>query len=418
MDVMTLEQTRHLPAYAKLPLVIERGEGCWVYTADGERYLDLYGGHAVASTGHCHPRLVARLKAQAETLVFYSNITYNSTRARAAARLCDKAPYGFHSVFFVNSGAEANENALKLARQVTGRNEIISFEGGFHGRTWLAFQASLKKVDGSWRTEPRDSYGRLPVSFDSRPATGVNQAGGGPSSPLDDHPSFTILPFDDVGAVRRAVTHRTAAVIVEPIQSLAGVRMAPAEFYQALRQVCDETGAVLIYDEVQTGCGRTGDFFFAPRFGVVPDIITVAKGIASGVPMGAVLVRDALARQVKIGDLGSTFGGGPLACAALEETLAIIEDEHLLDNVKQTSSYLIEQLRGLPLISEIRGVGFLLGLKLPVPARVVRDRLLQRKIITGLSDDDHVLRLLPPLTLAPAEGDYFIEVFRDLCSEQ
>lgn len=427
MNVIELEQTAHLPAYAKLPLVIERGEGCWVYTAEGERYLDLYGGHAVASTGHCHPRLVARLKAQAEALIFYSNVVYNSSRARAAARLCEVAPAGFTSVFFVNSGAEANENALKLARQITGRAEIISFEGAFHGRTWATYQASQKKGDGTWRSRSLRPAEPPEGSPDRADVTGSRQAitcGGRRAektitpSPLDDHPIFTILPFGDVDAIKQAITTRTAAVILEPIQSLAGVRMAQPDFYQALRRVCDDTGTVLLYDEVQTGCGRTGSFFFAPRFGVTPDIITLAKGIASGVPMGAVLVREPIARRVKIGDLGSTFGGGPLACAAVDETLAIIEEERLLDNVRQTSAYLTARLAGLPLVAEIRGLGFLLGLRLTVPARGIQQRLLHHKIITGLSDDEYVLRLLPPLTLKPSEADFFVEVFREICCEQ
>lgn len=427
MNVIELEQTAHLPAYAKLPLVIERGDGCWVYTVEGERYLDLYGGHAVASTGHCHPRLVARLKAQAEALIFYSNIVYNSSRARAAARLCEVAPAGFTSVFFVNSGAEANENALKLAQQITGRAEIISFEGAFHGRTWATYQASQKKVDGTWRSKPLTRAASLEGSTDREDVTGSGRAiaGQGASaemttalSPFDEHPIFTILPFGDVDAIRQAITARTAAVILEPIQSLAGVRMAQPNFYQALRRACDATGTVLIYDEVQTGCGRTGSFFFAPRFGVTPDIITLAKGIASGLPMGAVLVREPMARHVKVGDLGSTFGGGPLACAALDETLGIIREERLLDNVRQTSAYLTARLAGLPLVAEIRGLGFLLGLKLTVPAKGIQHQLLQHKIITGLSDDEYVLRLLPPLTLTPSEVDFFIEVFREICYEQ
>jgi len=453
MDVIALEQMRHLPAYAKLPLCIERGEGCWVYTAEGGKYLDLYGGHAVATTGHCHPRIVARLKAQAETLIFYSNIVYTSSRAHAAARLCDCAPDGFDSVFFVNSGAEANENALKLARHITGRNEIVSFEGGFHGRTWAAFQASLKKVDGTWRSTSRTTNPHAHPIKGSRLAatTGVEQiaedrsrrdshaivespevltgvptrsrdrvgcpsgAETAPPSPLDERPVFRILPFGDIVSAQQAITSRTAAVIIEPIQSLAGVRMAQPEFYQELRARCDATGAVLIYDEVQTGCGRTGDFFFAPRFGVMPDIITLAKGMASGIPMGAVVVRKTIASDVSVGDLGSTFGGGPLACAALDETLAIIQDERLLDNVKQTSAFVVGRLTGLPLIAEIRGLGFLLGLRLTVPARAVRDRLLEHKIIAGLSDDPFVLRLLPPLTLTEHEAEIFVQAFGEIC---
>jgi len=213
-----------------------------------------------------------------------------------------------------------------------------------------------------------------------------------------------------VASVERLLDEQTAAVILEPIQSMGGVRMAEPEFYQALREMCDQVGAMLIYDEVQTGMGRTGEFFFAGRFGVVPDMIALAKGIASGVPMGAVLMTDAIAGEIKTGDLGTTFGGGPLACAALEATVDVIRDEGLLENVRANSEYLFAELSKMLLVEEVRGLGYLIGIKFPGgTAKSVQQALLDKKIITGLSEDPSVLRLLPPLTLRRPEIDLFLD---------
>lgn len=377
-----LEDNYQLKTYKKFPLTIERGQDVWLYTADGQRYLDLYGGHAVASTGHCHPHVVAAIRAQAERLIFYSNVVYNDVRAEAAHKLADRAPTGLTRVFFVNSGAEANENALKLARKLTGRPGIISFEGGFHGRTVGALSA-----------------------------TGIEKYREA-SSPL--LPNHYFAPFGDVEAVATLMGEQIAGILVEPIQSLAGVRLAPAEFYQGLRKLCDDYGAMLIYDEVQTGVGRTGDYFFAPRYGVTPDMITLAKGVASGVPMGAVLVTDAIAQRVGYGDLGTTFGGGPLACAALLATLEVIQREGLLENVQAQSRYLRNQLASFRMVAEVRGLGFLIGIRLNGNAALCQRRLLEHKILTGLSEDPCVLRLLPPLTLRRSEIDYFLEVLSHL----
>lgn len=375
--IFELEDSHQVATYKKLPLEIERGADVWVYTSAGERYLDLYGGHAVASTGHAHPRVVAAISDQAAKLIFYSNVVYNSARARAAKKLLEIAPEPLSKVFFVNSGTEANEGAMFLARKVTGRSKIISFEGGFHGRT-----------PGSISATGLDKYRRL-----ARP-------------PLPGH---VLAPFGDIAAVERLIDEDTAAVMLEPIQSMGGVRMASADFYRELRRLCDRAGSLLIYDEVQTGIGRTGEFFFAGRFGVAPDMITLAKGIASGIPMGAVLMSERLARSVGAGDLGSTFGGGPIASAALEATIDVIRDEKLLDNVRENSSYLLAQLGRIPAIEEVRGLGYLIGIKFKSgDAAPYQRALIERKIITGLSDDPAVLRLLPPLTLRRPEIDLFL----------
>jgi acetylornithine aminotransferase/acetylornithine/N-succinyldiaminopimelate aminotransferase len=267
---------------------------------------------------------------------------------------------------------------MKIARMLTGREKIISFEGGFHGRT-------PGSVSATGLAKYRENV--LPLL-----------------------PGHVYADFGNVASVEGLLDEETAAIILEPIQSMGGVRMAEAEFYQALREMCDQAGAMLIYDEVQTGMGRTGEFFFAGRFGVVPDMIALAKGIASGVPMGAVLMTDAIAGEIRTGDLGTTFGGGPLASAALEATVDVIRDERLLENVRENSEYLIAELRKMLLVEEVRGLGYLIGIKFPGGiAKPIQQALLEKKIITGLSDDPSVLRLLPPLTLRKPEIDLFLD---------
>jgi acetylornithine/succinyldiaminopimelate/putrescine aminotransferase len=268
---------------------------------------------------------------------------------------------------------------MKIARMLAGRSKIISFEGGFHGRT--------------------------PGSVS---ATGLPKYRQNVSPLLEGH---VHAQFGNIESVEGLADEDTAAVILEPIQSMGGVRMAEPEFYAALRRLCDDWGAMLIYDEVQTGMGRTGEFYFAGRDGVVPDMVALAKGIASGVPMGAVLMTDAIAGEIRSGDLGTTFGGGPLACAALEATVDVIRDERLLENVRENSEYLFAELRKMvKLVEESRGLGYLIGIKFPSgAAKSVQQALLGKKIITGLSDDPDVVRLLPPLTLRRPEIDLFLD---------
>ena len=380
-DLIEIEENYQVATYKKFPFVIERGEDVWVYTTTGERYLDLYGGHAVVSTGHSHPRIVQVISEQAARLIFYSNLVYNDARARAAKKLVETAPEPLTKAFFVNSGTEANENAMKIARMLTDRQKIISFEGGFHGRT--------------------------PGSVS---ATGIAKYRQNVAPLLQGH---VYADFGSVASVETLLDEETAAVILEPIQSMGGVRMAEPQFYQALREMCDQAGAMLIYDEVQTGMGRTGDFYFAGRFDVVPDMVALAKGIASGVPMGAVLMTDAISGEIKSGDLGTTFGGGPLACVALEATVDVIRDERLLENVRENSEYLFAELRKMLLVEEVRGLGYLVGIKFPEgTAKHIQQALLEKRIITGLSEDPSVLRLLPPLTLKRPEIDLFLEELR------
>src|ERR1051325_5108052 len=285
---MTNEDQFQLATYKKMPIAAERGEGVWIYTSDGEKYLDLYGGHAVAGTGHCHPHVVNAISKQAGELLFYSNLVYSSARARAAEKLVSIAPSSLTKAFFCNSGTEANENAMRMARMATGREQIITFSGGFHGRTADAISATFL---GKYR-----ELGKPNV------------------------PGHLEAEFGNIEAVRALADETVAAIMLEPVQSMAGVRMAQPEFYRELRSLCDERGIVLIYDEVQTGVGRTGEGFFAgseASGGVTSDIVTLAKALGSGVPVGACLVTDAIASHIKENDLGTTFGGGMLAMAAV-----------------------------------------------------------------------------------------------------
>ena len=372
-----------LPTYTRWPIAIARGKGSTVWDDGGKAYLDLYGGHAVASTGHAHPEVARAIARQAETLLFYSNVVALDVRTRAADAIARLAPAPLTKVFFVNSGTEANENAMRLARRATGREDVLSFTGGFHGRTADAISAAgLAK------------YREL-----GRPNV----------------PGHRLAPFGDLAAAESALADgRVAAVLVEPIQSLAGVIEGTPGYLQGLRRLCDVKGAKLVYDEVQTGFGRTGTFFFAGRHGVVPDLVTLAKGIASGVPAGAVLVSEEIAAGVKPEDYGTTFGGGPLACAAIEATIRVIEGEDLLANVRRGSERLKAGLSALPGVKEVRGQGFLLGVVLDRPGRPVREALMARGFLVGGSDLPDVLRLLPPLVLTAEEIDRFLAAMAEV----
>ena len=382
-SIIEVEEKYQVATYKKFPFSIDRGEDVWVYTSDGERYLDLYGGHAVTSTGHSHPHVVKAIGEQAGKLIFYSNLVYNDARARAATKLVDVAPDLLSKVFFCNSGTEANETALKIARKLTEHSQVISFTGGFHGRT--------------------------PGSLS---ATGIERYREGVSPLLEGHAH---VPFGSLDEIAFMIPNDTAAVILEPIQSMGGVLMGDEDFYVGLRRLCDDAGAMLIYDEVQTGMGRTGEYFFAGRYGVVPDLVTLAKGIASGVPMGAVLMTDEISACIKTGDLGTTFGGGPIACAALEATIEVIEQEQLLENVRVNSEYLFSELEKIESVRQVRGLGYLVGIVFKDgAARPYQQALLNKKIITGMADDPSVLRLLPSLTLKRPEIDRFLSALAEI----
>ncbi|HEU4767671.1 MAG TPA: aspartate aminotransferase family protein [Pyrinomonadaceae bacterium] len=386
-SVFETEDQFQLATYKKMPIAAERGEGVWIYTNDGDKYLDLYGGHAVAGTGHCHPHVVQAIREQAETLLFYSNLVYSDARARAAEKLVSIAPKALTKAFFCNSGTEANENAMRMARMSTGRENIITFSGGFHGRTADAISATFL---GKYR-----EIGKPNV------------------------PGHLAAEFGDIESVRSLIDDSVAAIMLEPIQSMAGVRMAAPAFYRELRELCDERGVVLIYDEVQTGVGRTGDWFFAGSAasdGVVPDVVTLAKALGSGVAVGACLVTEAVSSHIKENDLGTTFGGGMLAMAAVTATLEAIQTDQMLGNVRSVEAHLRERLREIEQVVDVRGLGFLLGIEFADNVAPIHKALLDRKIITGTSSDAKVLRLLPPLCLNASEVDLFVTQLEEICT--
>ena len=377
-EVKDLEDRYELKSYKRIPLALQKGKGCYVYTEEGERYLDLYGGHAVVGVGHCHPHVVSAIQEQVSELMFYSNVVYSRTRGLAARSLAEMMPEGMSHSFFVNSGAEANENAIKLARMIKGKQGIISFDGGFHGRTAAALAATgMAKI--------RDA-----------------------SKPL--LPGHHYAAFGNIAEVEELLeANDIAAIILEPIQSMAGVVEADAEFFKNLRLLCNQHNCFLIYDEIQTGIGRIGEFSFAGRYGVLPDMVTFGKAIASGVPMGAVMTSDEIADAVKVGDLGTTFGGNPIACRALIATIEVMRAESLLDNVKNVSRELKKKLEESDAIVKIRGEGFLLGIEFKDKlAAEVQSYLLDRKIITGTSGHERVMRLLPPLSLKRELDDFYL----------
>ncbi len=356
-----------LPTYVPYPFAVVTGEGEYIVDAAGNRWLDFYGGHCVASTGHCHPAVAAAIAGQAHKLIFYSAAAQLPVRDQAAQTLVEFAGAGMASVFFCNSGAEANESALKIALKLTGRKNFAAFHGAFHGRSMLALSVTDSPA-------LRRDYEALlaPTQF---------------------------LPFADAAALAAADFSGVAAVIVEPIQSMAGVKTATAEWFAALREKCTRAGTLLIFDEVQTGIGRLGAPFAAQLYDVAPDLITCAKGMASGVPMGGVLMRAAIASALKPGDLGSTFGGGPLACAALIATLEVISDEKLMKRAQVLAKSIRGALDG-GVVREVHGEGLLLGLNVGAQAKTLKSYLLNKHILVGGSDDPNVLRLMPPLTVS------------------
>ena len=356
------------PVYAQWALDVVDAAGVHLHTRDGRQVLDLYGGHAVAALGYSHPRLLASLAAQAKSLIFQSNAVPLEVRARAARRLTRFAGLGLNTAFFVNTGAEANENALKLALRITGRRKVVAVEGSFHGRTAAAGAVTWGAAQ-KWY--------------------------GFPQAPFE----VEFVPRGDLQAVERIVGKDTAAVIVEPVQGVGGALDLGGPFLSALRQRCTDVRALLVFDEVQCGMGRTGYPFAANMYGISPDMITTAKALGAGFPCAALLMADYVASHLRTDDLGTTFGGGPMACAMIETVVDIIESEGLLANVRKLS----QQMRATCVVGPVtgtQGAGFLLGLRTRRPARDVQRELLeQHDILTGTSGDPHVVRILAPYVL-------------------
>ena len=379
--IKRIEDQYQLNTYKKLPISIDRGQGVYVYDTSGKKYLDLYGGHAVAITGHSHPHIVKAITEQANKLIFYSNVVYLEIRAKASEAIINVAPADINKVFFCNSGAEANETALKIARRFTGKQTIIAMKNSFHGRTIGALSAT--------------SLGNYRKQF----------------SPIIE--AFKFVEFGKISAIEEALTDDIAGIILEPIQSMAGVEIADDQYYKALRDICTEKGIVLIFDEVQTALGRTGSWFFGDSIGVTPDLITCAKGIGGGVPVGAVLINEEISKTIKHGEHGSTFGGGPIASAAILANIEVIRDENLLSNATEVGNYIKESLKEIPIVKDVKGRGLLLGIELTEEASKVRDYLLNHGIITGTSAKKNVLRLLPPIILKKENLDIFFEALKD-----
>lgn len=363
------------PVYSLFPINIIKGSGCRVWDDRDQEYLDLYGGHAVISIGHCHPHYVEMLQKQVATLGFYSNSVVNRLQEQLAERLGKMCGYPDYQLFLVNSGAEANENALKLASFHTGRKRILAASKAFHGRTSLAVEAT---------DNPK-----------------IN-------APVNQNGHVTFLPLNDLAAFEAELKKGdVAAVIVECIQGVGGIRMASADFMQGLRKACDENGAVLICDEIQCGYGRSGKFFAHQHLGVRPDLITCAKGIGNGFPMGAVLISPDFMAQPS--QLGTTFGGNHLACTAASAVLDVIEEESLVENAAQTGAYLLQELgkmqRSNPHIVDVRGEGLMIGIEFDQPIKDLRSRLVfEQHVFTGAASTN-ILRLLPPLCLSRMDAD-------------
>lgn len=366
--------------YPLFDVNIVKGKGCKVWDDKGQEYLDLYGGHAVISVGHAHPDYVSAVSNQVATLGFYSNSVINKLQQELAAKLGKACGYDDYSLFLINSGAEANENALKLASFTNGRTRILTLEKAFHGRTSLAVEAT---------NNPKII------------------------APINANNHVTYLPINDLEAWEKEISKGdVCAVLLECIQGVGGIRMVTKEFLSGLRELCDKYETVLICDEIQCGYGRSGKFFAHQHLGVKPDMITVAKGIANGFPMAGVLISPKF--KAVYGQLGTTFGGNHLGCAAAISVLNIMEKENLIANAAEVGDYLMKQLKAIqsPLIADVRGRGLMIGIELTVPYKEIRTKLVfEQHVFTGCSGT-HVLRLLPPLCLTKADADEFIKRFK------
>jgi acetylornithine/N-succinyldiaminopimelate aminotransferase len=367
-DLQEIEAASLMANYARFPIEFVRGEGAWLWDAEGEEYLDFLSGISVTNVGHCHPRVVAAVREQAERLMHVSNLFYTEPAMRLAQRLSQNSLGG--KVYLCNSGAEANEAAIKLARKVRPRGDIVSVFGAFHGRTYGALSAT-----------PQES----------------KQA---PFAPLV--PGFRAVA-PEPRALREAVDAHTAAVLLEPIQGETGINVLSEELLRAARAACDEHGAALIFDEIQCGMGRTGSLWAYEQVGVEPDAFTAAKALGGGLPIGALVTGERFADVFAPGDHGSTFAGGPVICAAALAALDIVEDPALLARVRDLGLHLAAGLEGLPHVLSVRGRGLMLACELDIPApEVVRCALLEQRLILNATGPTTV-RLLPPLILAEAE---------------
>jgi len=375
--------------YWKRPLVIVRGKGAILWDAEGREYIDCTGNYGVAITGHSHPKVVEAIKAQAERLISCHGTFYNEARSEFLERLVSLAPKGLDRVFLSNSGAESVEFALKLARRSTGKPGIIAMMGAFHGKTMGALSATWKK-----------KYRK-------------------PFEPLV--PGFKHVPFGDIERVEKAISEDTAAVITEPIQGEGGIRVPPDDFLPALRELCDERGILLIVDEVQTGLGRTGRMFACEHWGIEPDILCLAKAIASGIPMGVTMARGEVMSSIGVGEHSSTFGGGPVACAAASATLDVLREEKLPERAAKLGRRFMERLGEFKekyrIIREVRGLGLMIGVELRFDILNILLGALDRGVLM-LDAGRNVMRFLPPLVIETAQLDRVLSVLDEVLGEE
>ncbi len=376
--------------YRRLPQVIVKGQGCYLYDADGNKILDMFPGWAVSAIGHCHPKVVEAIRKQAGELLHIDNTFCSEPQGELAKLLSERAFGG--KCFFCNSGAEANEAALKLARLHTAKEKkykFITFEGSFHGRTFATMTATA---------QPKHHEGLLPLL-----------------------PGFIYAPFNDVGALESAFTDEVAAVMVEPIQGEGGINIATAEFLQAIRRLCDENGAIMILDEVQTGIGRTGKWFGYQHFDVEPDIITMAKALGGGVAIGAMMAKEEIAASLSPGKHASTFGGNALACAAAIAVIKAIEEDKLLDNAAKLGQYTQDKLLQLKekhlIIDSVRGVGLMIGVQLTGPGSEIVDKCLQKGLRINCTQDT-VLRFMPPMIVTKRQIDQAVDILDAVLNER
>ena len=381
-DLIKIEDDYFINTFTRQPIVLDHGEGVKVVDIDGNEYLDMFAGIAVNSLGHNHPKLVKATQDQAEKLIHISSIYYNEPALTYAKKLIDLAD--FDRIFYSNSGAEANEGAIKLAVKYTGKSEVISTVDSFHGRTLVTLAATGHEE----YHEPFKAV--LPDGF-------IN------------------VPYNDIDAIKDAITENTAAIIVEPIQGEGGINVPDADYLKEIEKICHEKDIVFIVDEVQTGFGRCGTLFAHELFGVKPDIMTMAKGIGGGVPMGGILATEKVASAFVPGDHGTTFGGGPLVCAAANAVLDVIIEENLLDNVNEVGDYFISELKKLDkeVIADVRGKGLMVGVELTKPGAEYVDKLRQAGFLINCTAGN-VLRFVPPLIITKAEIDKFVKALDEI----
>ena len=381
-ELIKIEDDHFINTFTRQPIILDHGEGVRVTDIDGNEYLDMFAGIAVNALGHNHPKLVGAIKDQAEKLIHISSIYYNEPALVYAKKLVDKT--SFDRIFYANSGAEANEGAIKLAVKYTGKSEIISTVDSFHGRTVMTLAAT-----------GHDEYHE---PFKSILPEGIKN-----------------VPYNDIEAIKGAITEDTAAIIVEPIQGEGGVNVPDADYLKEIEKICRENNIVFIVDEVQTGFGRCGTLFAHELFDVKPDIMTMAKGIGGGVPMGAILATEKVASAFVPGDHGTTFGGGPLVCAAANAVLDAFEEENILDNVNEVGEYFIEELKKLDkeIIADVRGKGLMVGLELTEPGAEYVNKFREAGFLINCTADK-VLRFVPPLIITKEEIDEFVKALDEI----